>query len=44
MNCSCFVGSCFGLHRSIATASLASVGPRGPQKIMARWGLSILCA
>jgi hypothetical protein len=44
MNCSCFVGSRFGRHRSIATASLAGAGPRGAQKIVAGWGLSILGA
>ena len=44
MNRSCCVGSRFGRHRSIPTASSASVGPRSAQKIMAAWGLSILGA
>ena len=44
MNCSCFVGSWFGRHRSIGTASRAGIGPRGAQKITAGWGLSILGA
>jgi hypothetical protein len=35
MNSSCRVGSRFGLHRSIATASLASAGLRGAQWITA---------
>jgi hypothetical protein len=44
MNCSCFVGSWFGRHCSIAIASRAGAGPRGAQRITAGWGLSNLGA
>ena len=38
LDCSLRPGSYLGVYRSVTTASLAKAGPRGAQRIMARFG------